>query len=82
MHNPFILKVARGRTRTGTGSPPGDFKSPVSTIPPLELRQEQAPLHQKKPKTTTHALEMTRGTLASCPLTTQESFHATLTSLF
>src|SRR5262245_5360180 len=26
--------IARGRARTCTGSPPGDFKSPASAIPP------------------------------------------------
>ena len=34
-----ILKYgARGRTRTGTPSREGDFKSPASTIPPLGHR--------------------------------------------
>lgn len=31
-------RVARGESRTRTGFLPGDFKSPVSTIPPPELR--------------------------------------------
>jgi hypothetical protein len=32
--HPFRMVGAPGRTRTGTALRPGDFKSPVSTIPP------------------------------------------------
>ena len=81
MHNSLILRNARNKSRTCTALLPGDFKSPVSTIPPSEQKtlaycSESLALRQKKFQGKILLIVSTegwRGKSSECSLTVRES---------
>ena len=68
--SPVMIFSSRGETRTLTGLLPRDFKSPVSTIPPLG--QKMSPFYRRR--TQTQKRIIMNFTISSCGM--QESNHA------